>query len=51
MVTGLVLRNLMTGELSELPVEGVFIAIGHMPNTRLVAGQLDARRERLHRDA
>jgi thioredoxin reductase (NADPH) len=39
-VTGLVLNNLLTGETSELAVNGVFIAIGHIPNTRLVAGQL-----------
>jgi thioredoxin reductase (NADPH) len=39
-VTGLVLKNLETGETSELPVAGVFIAIGHIPNTKLVAGQV-----------
>jgi thioredoxin reductase (NADPH) len=39
-VTGLVLRNLITRETSELPVDGVFIAIGHIPNTALVAGQV-----------
>jgi thioredoxin reductase (NADPH) len=39
-VTGLVLRNLQTGETSELPVDGVFIAIGHIPNTNLLAGQI-----------
>ena len=36
----LVLKNLATGERSELAVDGVFIAIGHVPNTKLVAGQL-----------
>ena len=40
-VTGLVLTNLQTGAVSELAVDGVFIAIGHIPNTKLVAGQLD----------
>ncbi len=40
-VTGLRLKNMQTGELSELPVEGVFIAIGHKPNTDLFTGQLD----------
>jgi thioredoxin reductase (NADPH) len=40
-VTGLVVRNLKTGALSDVPVDGVFIAIGHTPNTSLVAGQLD----------
>ena len=32
-VTGLVLTNLQTGAVSELAVDGVFIAIGHIPNT------------------
>lgn len=40
-VTSLVLLNTHTEERSELPVEGVFIAIGHTPNTRLFAGQLE----------
>jgi thioredoxin reductase (NADPH) len=40
-VSGLVLENLQTGERRELAVDGVFIAIGHIPNTRLVAGQVD----------
>jgi thioredoxin reductase (NADPH) len=39
-VTSLVLRNVQTRETSELAVAGVFIAIGHIPNTKLVAGQL-----------
>jgi thioredoxin reductase (NADPH) len=39
-VTGLVLRDVLTGQTSELAVDGVFIAIGHTPNTQLVAGQL-----------
>ena len=40
-VTHLVLRNLKTGQTSQLPVDGVFIAIGHTPNTSLFKGQLD----------
>ena len=40
-VTSLVLKNNQTGETSELPVDGVFIAIGHIPNTKLVKGQLE----------
>jgi thioredoxin reductase (NADPH) len=40
-VTGLVLRGIRTGERSELPVEGLFVAIGHTPNTQLFKGQLD----------
>jgi thioredoxin reductase (NADPH) len=41
MVTGLIIRNVLTSEKRELPVEGLFIAIGHIPNTALVAGQLE----------
>jgi thioredoxin reductase (NADPH) len=39
-VTGVRLRNLKTGGVSERRCEGVFIAIGHTPVTELVAGQL-----------
>jgi thioredoxin reductase (NADPH) len=39
-VTSLTLQNTLTGERSDLPVDGVFIAIGHVPNTQLLAGQL-----------
>ncbi|MCQ4207717.1 MULTISPECIES: thioredoxin-disulfide reductase [Streptomyces] len=38
---GLTLRNLKTGETSELPVTGLFIAIGHDPRTELFKGQLE----------
>jgi len=40
-VTGVRLRNLQTEAVSELPAGGVFVAIGHTPNTQLFAGQLD----------
>ena len=40
-VTGVVLRNLKTGETRHLAVDGVFIAIGHTPNTGLFKGQLE----------
>jgi thioredoxin reductase (NADPH) len=40
-VTALVLRNNQTGATSELAVDGVFIAIGHTPNTALFQGQLE----------
>jgi thioredoxin reductase (NADPH) len=40
-VTGVVLRNLKSGETKDLAVDGVFIAIGHTPNTSLFTGQLD----------
>jgi thioredoxin reductase (NADPH) len=41
-VTGIVLRDLVTGATSELAVDGLFVAIGHMPNTGLFQGQLEA---------
>jgi thioredoxin reductase (NADPH) len=40
-VTGVIVRNLKTGHLSELPLDGVFIAIGHTPNTSLFTGQIE----------
>jgi len=40
-VTGMVLRSNLTGELKEIPVEGVFVAIGHTPNTALFKGQIE----------
>jgi thioredoxin reductase (NADPH) len=40
-LAGLKLRNLKTGEISDLAVTGLFIAIGHDPRTELFKGQLD----------
>jgi thioredoxin reductase (NADPH) len=40
-LSGLTLRNTKTGETSELPVTGLFIAIGHDPRTDLFKGVLD----------
>ena len=40
-VTGVRLRQVTTNEVSELPCAGVFVAIGHRPNTDLFKGQLD----------
>jgi len=40
-VTGVRLKDLKTGDVRVLPTEGVFIAIGHKPNTDLFKGQLD----------
>lgn len=40
-VTGIRLRHVETGQTKDLPVEGVFIAIGHIPNTGLFEGQLE----------
>ena len=38
---GAVVRNVLTGETSTLPVTGLFVAIGHRPNTDLFKGVLD----------
>ncbi len=40
-VTGVRLRDVRTGALSELEIGAVFVAIGHMPNTALFRGVLD----------
>jgi thioredoxin reductase (NADPH) len=39
-VTGVRLRNIKTGVTTDHPTDGVFIAIGHQPNTAFLAGQL-----------
>lgn len=39
-VTGMVVRHAVTGEKKEIPLAGVFVAIGHTPNTSLFKGQL-----------
>jgi thioredoxin reductase (NADPH) len=40
-VTHVRLKNLVSGQVSELKTDGVFIAIGHKPSTELFVGQLD----------
>jgi len=40
-VTGVRLKNLVTGESSVREVDGLFVAIGHIPNTQVFEGQLD----------
>ena len=40
-VTGVRIKNNQTGETKELAVAGLFVAIGHKPNTDIFAGQLD----------
>jgi len=40
-VTGVVVQNLKTGVRSHIALDGVFIAIGHTPNTSLFRGQID----------
>ncbi|EIU1684182.1 thioredoxin-disulfide reductase, partial [Pseudomonas aeruginosa] len=42
-VTGVRLKSTVDGSTSELPLAGVFIAIGHKPNTDLFQGQLEMR--------
>src|SRR5262244_1446615 len=40
-VTSMVVRDVTTGARTEIPVTGVFVAIGHTPNTSLFRGQLE----------
>lgn len=40
-VTGVRVRNVKTGEAKDLTVTGLFVAIGHKPNTELFTGQLE----------
>jgi len=40
-VTGIRIRHVRTGETKEIAVQGVFIAIGHQPNTAIFEGQLE----------
>jgi len=40
-VTSVVLRDVKTGATSERPVDGLFVAIGHEPNTSLFRGQIE----------
>ncbi len=40
-VTGVRIKNVKTGEVTDIAVHGVFIAIGHTPNTQVFKGQLE----------
>jgi thioredoxin reductase (NADPH) len=40
-VTGVRVRNVKTGQVTERPIDGIFIAIGHSPNTGIFQGQLE----------
>ena len=40
-VTGVRLKNIVTGKVWDLPAAGLFLAIGHRPNTALFSGQLE----------
>jgi thioredoxin reductase (NADPH) len=39
-VTGVRLRNVVTGEAYDRPVDGFFVAIGHIPNTKFLGNQI-----------
>ena len=41
LVTGVRLRNVKTGEVWEQDVDGFFVAIGHIPNTKIFKGQIE----------
>jgi thioredoxin reductase (NADPH) len=41
LVTGVKLRNVVSGTVWDQPVDGFFLAIGHIPNTKAFGGQLD----------
>ncbi|MDK1018855.1 MAG: thioredoxin-disulfide reductase [Actinomycetota bacterium] len=41
LVSGVRMRNVMTDEVTDRSTDGVFVAIGHTPNTRVFEGQLD----------
>lgn len=40
-VTGVKLKNIQNGEITQLEIDGVFIAIGHKPNTDFLKGQIE----------
>jgi thioredoxin reductase (NADPH) len=40
-VTGAVIRNLLTGESRPHPCDGIFLAMGHVPNTAFLGGQIE----------
>ncbi|HEY3177837.1 MAG TPA: thioredoxin-disulfide reductase [Casimicrobiaceae bacterium] len=40
-VTGVRIRDIKSGATEQLPIQGVFVAIGHTPNTQIFEGQLD----------
>ena len=49
-VKGLRLKDVSNGKVSELPVSGMFLGIGHEPNAKMFAGQTGSGRGRVHQD-
>ncbi|MCJ2532167.1 MAG: FAD-dependent oxidoreductase, partial [Candidatus Thermoplasmatota archaeon] len=43
-VSGVRVQNVKTKEMEDIPVAGVFVAIGHTPNTKVFDGQIDMER-------
>lgn len=41
LVNGVRMRNVITGATEDRPVDGFFVAIGHIPNTKFLGGQID----------
>ena len=41
MLSGVMLKNTLNGEMQELKVDGLFVAIGHQPNSKLFNSQLE----------
>jgi len=41
LVNGVRMRNVLTGATEDRPVDGFFVAIGHIPNTKFLGGQID----------
>ncbi|MBM3757318.1 MAG: thioredoxin-disulfide reductase [Acidobacteria bacterium] len=41
LVNGVRMRNIVTGAIEDRPVDGFFVAIGHIPNTKFLGGQVD----------
>lgn len=39
-VTAVRLKNTISGDLCDLPIDGIFVAIGHVPNTKIFRGKL-----------
>jgi thioredoxin reductase (NADPH) len=40
-VSGVKIRNVVTNEVTEMPIDGVFVAIGYTPNTKFLEGKLE----------